>query len=88
MRERIVYYDSKLITEQIGKSEKYRDIKQVISIVITENEFISNSTNYHHRFTMYDPTNGVELTDIAGVYTLALNKIPAESDDGQRSQVK
>ena len=26
-----------MITEQIGKSEKYADIKQVISIVITEN---------------------------------------------------
>jgi hypothetical protein len=53
-----------MITEQIGKSEKYKDIKQVISIVITENEFIKNSPNYHHRFTMYDYINNVELTDI------------------------
>ncbi|MCL1852588.1 MAG: Rpn family recombination-promoting nuclease/putative transposase [Peptococcaceae bacterium] len=39
-----------MITEQIGKSEKYADIKQVISIVITENELIPNSANYHHKF--------------------------------------
>ena len=84
MRERIAYYDSKMITEQIGKSEKYADIKQVISIVITENELIPNSTNYHHRFTMYDPANGVELTDIVEVHTLELCKIPAEVENDQR----
>ena len=84
MRERIAYYDAKMITEQIGKSEKYADIKQVISIVITENELIPNSANYHHRFTMYDPANSVELTDIVEVHTLELCKIPAEVDDDQR----
>ena len=69
MRERIAYYDAKMITEQIGKREQYRDIKQVISIVITEQEFIANSPNYHHRFTMYDSVNKVELTDIVEVHT-------------------
>jgi predicted transposase/invertase (TIGR01784 family) len=84
MRERIAYYDAKMITEQIGKREQYKDIKQVISIVITEKEFITNSPNYHHRFTMYDPVNNVELTDIVEVHTLELCKIPAETDHNQR----
>jgi predicted transposase/invertase (TIGR01784 family) len=69
-----------MITEQIGKSEKYEDIKQVISIVITEKEFIHNSPPYHHRFTMYDSINGVELTDIVEVHTLELCKIKDEDD--------
>ena len=81
MRERIAYYDAKMITEQIGKNEKYKDIKQVISIVITEQEFITNSPNFHHRFTMYDSVNKVELTDIVEVHTLELCKIPADADD-------
>jgi len=79
MRERIAYYDAKMITEQIGKREQYKDIKQVISIVITEQEFITNSSNYHHRFTMYDSVNKVELTDIVEVHTLELCKIPADA---------
>ena len=83
MRERIAYYDAKMITEQIGKSEKYKDIKQVISIVITEQEFIADSPNFHHRFTMYDRVNKVELTDIVEVHTLELCKIPAEADNNR-----
>lgn len=80
MRARIAYYDAKMITEQIGKSERYKDIKQVISIIITEEEFITDSPNYHHRFTMYDSINKVELTDIVEVNTLELCKIPSEAN--------
>jgi predicted transposase/invertase (TIGR01784 family) len=83
MRERIAYYDAKMITEQIGKGEKYNNIKQVISIVITEQEFITDSRNFHHRFTMYDSVNKVELTDIVEVNTLDLCKIPAEADNNR-----
>jgi len=83
MRERIAYYDAKMITEQIGKKEQYKDIKQVISIVITEQEFIADSPNFHHRFTMYDRVNNVELTDIVEVHTLELCKIPAEAGNNR-----
>jgi len=76
MKSRIAYYDAKMISEQIGKSEDYQNIKQVISIIITEEEFITDSPNCHHRFTMYDSKNGVELTDIVEVHTLELCKVP------------
>jgi predicted transposase/invertase (TIGR01784 family) len=83
MRARIAYYDAKMIAEQIGKGEKYKDIKQVISIVITEKEFISSNPGYHHRFTMYDSVNKVELTDIVEVHTLELCKIQNATDDSR-----
>jgi len=83
MRERMALYDAKMIAEQIGKGEKYKKIKQVISIVIIEKEFIPNSPSYHHRFTMYDSKNKVELTDIVEVHTLELCKIPAKEDDNR-----
>jgi predicted transposase/invertase (TIGR01784 family) len=76
MKSRIAYYDAKMITEQLGKGEDYKNIKQVISIIITEDEFIPNSPNCHHRFTMYDKENSVELTDIVEVHTLELCKVP------------
>ncbi|MCL2254823.1 MAG: Rpn family recombination-promoting nuclease/putative transposase [Lachnospiraceae bacterium] len=80
MRQRLAYYSGKMITEQIGKSDKYSEIKQVISIIITEYEFIENSANFHHRFTMYDKNNKIELSDIVEINTLELCKIPDESD--------
>jgi len=83
MAQRIAFYDAKMITEQIGKSEKYKDIRQVISIIITEEEFIPDSQNYHHRFTMYDSINRVELTDIVEVHTLELCKIQAQKDESR-----
>ena len=76
MKSRIAYYDAKMISEQIGKSEDYQNIRQVISIIITEEEFITGSSNCHHRFTMYDSKNEIELTDIVEVHTLELCKVP------------
>ena len=83
MRARITFYDAKMITEQIGKGDKYETIKQVISIIITEDEFIAKSPKYHHRFTMYDKVNNVELTDIVEVHTLELCKIEPGTDDSR-----
>ena len=80
IRERITYYDAKMITEQIGRGEDYEDVKQVISIVITEKDLFTDSQNYHHRFTMYDNVNDIELTDIVEVHTLELSKLPAKAD--------
>jgi len=53
-----------MISEQIGKSEDNQNIRQVISIIITEEEFISSSSNCHHRFTMYDSKNELERPKI------------------------
>jgi len=80
MKERIVYYDAKLITEQIGSGDKFSKIKKVISIIITEENLINISPKYHHRFTFYDPDAMVELTDIMEIHTLELKKLPPAHD--------
>ena len=81
MCQRVIYYTSKMVTEQIGSSEDYGRIKKVISIIITDYEFIENSPNYHHLFTLYDTKNNVEFTDIIEVNTLELGKLP-QTEDG------
>ena len=81
MQKRVVYYASKMVTEQVGTSEDYGKIKRVISIIITDYEFISGSPEYHHRFTLYDTKNKVEFTDIVEVNTLELGKLP-QAEDG------
>ena len=80
MRKRVVFYDAKLITEQIDHKEQYDTIQRVISIIITEENLIPGSSNYHHRFTLYDPNAGVEFSDILEIHTLELKKLPADTD--------
>ncbi|MCL2054530.1 MAG: Rpn family recombination-promoting nuclease/putative transposase [Oscillospiraceae bacterium] len=80
MEERIIYYDAKLITEQIGSSDKYKDLKRVISIIITDETLIKASPLYHHRFTFFDPNANIELSDLIEIHTLELHKLPADVD--------
>ena len=80
MRERIVFYSSKLITEQIGSGDEYYEIKKAISIVITEKPFIHESPKYLHHFLLIDRNSGIEFTDIIEIYTLELKKLPVKSD--------
>jgi len=80
LRNRIIYYGAKLITEQIGSSDKYSDINKTISIIITDEILIPTSQKYHHRFTFFDPKAGIELTDIIEIYTIELMKLPDSTD--------
>ena len=81
LRKRVVLYDAKLITEQVGSGDDYDNIKKVISIIITDENLLPGKDRYHHRFTLYDPDAGVEFSDILEINTLELRKLP-EIDDG------
>jgi len=74
MESRIVFYVSKLITEQIGESDQYDKIKRVISIIITDHQLIKQSDKFHHKFGLYDIENKVLLTDILEIHTLEIPK--------------
>ena len=63
MRDRIVFYDSSLITGQIGEKEKFKALKRVITILITNYPLFPKSPLYHHRFTLYDHRAAVEFTN-------------------------
>ena len=80
LKQRVVLYVSKMITEQIGSGDDYDKIKQVISLIITNEDLIKNSPRYHHRFTLYDIDAQVELTDIIELHTLELGKLPQKPD--------
>jgi predicted transposase/invertase (TIGR01784 family) len=74
MESRILFYVSKLITEQIGESEQYGKIKRVISIIITDHQLVKQSEKYHHQFGLYDIESGVLLTDGLEIHTLEVPK--------------
>ena len=80
LRERIVFYISGLIKEQLLSGDEYDEIRRVIGMVITERGLIPEDAEYHHRFTLYDLKTGTTLTDLIEVHTLELSKLPMEND--------
>ena len=81
MESRIIFYVSKLITEQINESEQYDKIKRVISIIITDHSQIKGSDKYHHHFGLYDIESKVLLTDILEIHTLEIPKSREVNED-------
>jgi predicted transposase/invertase (TIGR01784 family) len=80
MRERVVFYGAKLVTEQMGSGDDFKKIQKVVSIVITDEDLISGSRKYHHKFTFFDPDAGVEITDTIEIHTIELRKLPPSAD--------
>jgi len=81
IRERLVFYVAKLITEQIGEGDEYNLIKQTVQITIAADFLLLPETSqYKHRFLYYDPNEGIALTDISLIYALELPKLPKASD--------
>jgi len=74
METRILFYVSKLITEQISEGEQYEKIKRVISIIIAGHPMIKQSKKYHHHFGLYDIESGVLLTDSLEIHILEVPK--------------
>ena len=83
MRERIVYYGTKLITEQLQSGDEYYLIKKTIPIVIAGEIFLPEHNKYHDIFTLYSRVTGTEFTDILEIHTLELPKLPAEADGSE-----
>jgi predicted transposase/invertase (TIGR01784 family) len=84
MRNRSMYYTARLITDQIGKSGKYSELKRVISIIITDFPLLSESEDYHNYFVVYEPIKQFPYTDLLEIHTLEIQKLPAD-DDGTKS---
>jgi len=87
MESRILFYISKLITEQIGESDQYERIKRVISIIITGHQLIKQSEKYHHRFGLYDIESKVLLTDALEIHTLEVPKAGKADEDNERTDL-
>jgi predicted transposase/invertase (TIGR01784 family) len=81
IRERVIFYTSKMVTEQIASGSKYYAIKRVVSIVITNYRLLKDGV-YHHCFRLLDTKTGLEFTNLIEVDVLELPKLP-ERDEGE-----
>jgi predicted transposase/invertase (TIGR01784 family) len=80
LKKRIIFYTSKLITEQMGSGGDYKKIQNVISIIITDKTLIHDSKNYRHRFTFHDSEAKIDFSDLVEINTIELNKLPDAAD--------
>ena len=87
MESRILFYVSKLVTEQINEGDQYDKIKRVISIIITDHMLIKNSDKYHHHFGLYDIESKVLLTDALEIHTLEIPKARKITEDTQNANL-
>ena len=81
MLERVIFYASKMITEQIRKSDDFDVIKPVISIIIMDFNLIKDSDCYHNSYRLYDAKTQSLFTDLIEINILELRKVPSETDD-------
>jgi predicted transposase/invertase (TIGR01784 family) len=82
MRSRISYYQSNMITEQLGSGGHYKDLKRVISIIITDYDFIPESERYHTVFRMLEEKEHFAFNDLTEIHVLNMVRL-REEDEGK-----
>jgi len=80
MRERIVFYLARMITEQIGEGDDYRKIQRSICILITDFVLVPENEVYHNRYTLHDARTHSEFSDLIEIDTLELPKLAGTGD--------
>ena len=81
MIQRILYYQSKMITEQMASGYTYERLQRVVSILITDFSMLKNNEFYHNQFRYRSDKNSMELTNLIELNILELPKLPPEADN-------
>jgi predicted transposase/invertase (TIGR01784 family) len=79
MRQRILFYASKLIWDQLRWGENYDTLKQTVSIVICDHILLPEEKDYLSRYELRNRTGGI-FTDMLEIIILELPKLPPETD--------
>jgi predicted transposase/invertase (TIGR01784 family) len=81
IKERLIFYWSKLASRQLSAGESYANFNKVIMIVIADFNFIDDDPdNYYHRYTLYDNERDSQFTDLIQFVIVELRKVKAQSD--------
>ena len=77
LKQRILFYASKMVAEQLTEGEKYDKIRKVISIMIcTDHNLIEDSKEYHNKYFLYDKNTNSTFTDLLEIDILEFKKVP------------
>ncbi len=74
LTQRILFYLSQMLVDQLQPGQKYSDLKRVISILIIDHEMFPSDGLLHHCFRFIDRKADIELSDLMEVNVLELPK--------------
>jgi predicted transposase/invertase (TIGR01784 family) len=83
--KRLLFYNSKMVVEQVKKGEQYQQINRVINIYIADHILIEDSDPYHSRFWFYDENICGHIPESPEIHILELPKA-IEPDDTPLSE--
>jgi predicted transposase/invertase (TIGR01784 family) len=80
---RILYYQDKLVTEQLGAGESYRKIRRTISIIILNYILLKDepADRYKNTYRFLNMESHKPFTDLQEIVILELPKVP-DTDNG------
>jgi predicted transposase/invertase (TIGR01784 family) len=69
-----------MVTEQIGMGGHYNDLKQAISIIITDYDFVPESARCHTVFQMLEQEEHFPFNDLMEIHVLNLERLPEDGE--------
>ncbi|MCL2010313.1 MAG: Rpn family recombination-promoting nuclease/putative transposase [Synergistaceae bacterium] len=81
MKQRSIFFLSKMVTEQMASGKNHSDIKRVVSIIITNYTLVPENNYYHNQFRYRSDKDGAEFTNLTEINSLELSKLPTDADD-------
>jgi len=82
IRNRVSYYKSNMLTEQIGNGSSYSELKPVKSIIVTDFDFIPESGKCHTIFQMLEKDEHFPFNDLEEIHVLSLKKLSKLDNEG------
>ena len=76
MWQRRLFYATQLVRSQLKRGNSYDRINQSICILIVDFEMVSENTDYHNRFALYNRKTGTEFPVGFEINILELPKAP------------
>ena len=80
-KKRIVFYLSKMVTDQIHKGDDYDKIQKCIHVSILDFVHFPEDNRYYRKITFCDTKTGEIYTDIMEIHVLELGKLPPEDQN-------
>ena len=72
--QRILFYLSQMLVDQLKPGQQYKDLKRVISVLIINDEMFPEDALLHHCFRFVDRRTDIELTNLMEINFLELSK--------------
>jgi predicted transposase/invertase (TIGR01784 family) len=72
--KRMLYYNARLLTDQIVSGDEYDAINRAISILISYPVLLEETGEFHNRFRLYDERTNIQYPDSLEIHVLEVQK--------------